>query len=340
MRKKVVYAEIDKQLLARSWREDIPYFNYSEAQFLSPHAPVSFDELDPSLWSNNIYALAEINQTIFDVIVKLDNSIARGRSPKGLFAEKTAVLKPFMEAYEISPIPEGDIITRLHTLKMIGLDLMAYTSVGSAAIARIRTPEPRFEEAREHIMQVFGDVPIFVFGSALTKADPSDIDTTVSPQELTLEHHLALMRNRMYELPLPISTVVIPERYMQAYGLSDPHQTMSQEKSVVINGSPVAYTAPAERVRAMQFANAAIRYIRLRECLTPEGFEATKVSPARINNLLKVPKFVHEDLEIECVAPVIRKVETIPRDAILYNLLAEATITAYQLLRKYQDMAR
>ena len=178
-----------------------------------------------------------------------------------------------------------------------------------------------------------------VYGSALTKENPSDIDTAVFPQKITKETYMKIMGAFNKERKVPLSFVIIPPEYIRSFALSDPSKKFNKENSVIINGSIDSPVICEEHFNKLMFYNAASKYLGVRTALTPNGLALCEGILPRINNRLKAIKFIYNDFcsngKTKLPEPKITQFQTLPAREEFVAALADANMQMYKLLRTY-----
>jgi len=316
-----------------------PYFTKDEIEFLSQYAPTHFSDKSLETLLSNSHAQIEINQKVFDVIVKLDISVARNAKLDVLLKEKGYLLNPVFSVFGLPEVSfEGDVYHSLHTLKHNGLEILQATSPKpDEIIQRNYESNGLFSAERDQLLRIFGDVPMIIYGSSLTKANPSDIDSVVFPDGLDPEIYRKIEGKYQADRIPPLSFVVTPLEYLTAFAMSETRGNFKPENSRVINGDinvPIMDEAYLENLKVHQVVS---EYMRVRESLTENGLQSCEKILPRINAYLKKPKFMYSHLGMEnkLPEPTIEIFDALPNRTELISALARTNIECHKLLTTY-----
>jgi len=300
-----------------------PYFTLNEIEFLGQYAPTYFSNRPLKLLVSNQNTQIELNQKIFDVVVKLDISIARNANLETLIEEKKKILNPILFAFGLDQISsKGDLYQSLYEIKNKGLKILEYTSPQSDKLIQ-RTSETinTFDVERNKLIKIFGDIPMMIYGSSLIKTNPSDIDSMVFPKSLNPNIYRKLKGKYEPNKKPPLSFVITPLDYLTAFAMSETQENFNPKNSKIINGKinvPIRSKKYLENLRIHQVAS---EYIRLRNVLTKNGLQSCVGILPRINAYLKKPKFMYFNLGLEekFPEPIIETFNMLPNEAELIN---------------------
>lgn len=339
-------------------------YTTTEAEFLSKYAPHAFLGKSWCDYSIDESIRVELGQVLFDIAVKLDNSAYRNTeiaNTKRLIKEKAEILqdirlneldalmhdiiKTLGDSFNCKKetdrkVNEKELGYLLYLIKFSSLQgLKRLTPSQNTEIVKRGIDSDKFQDVRRELIDLFGDIPIMVYGSALIKENPSDIDTAVFPQEITKETYLKIMGKFNKERKVPLSFVIIPLEYVTAFALSDPSRRFNKENSVIINGSIDSPVISEEHFNKLTVYNAASKYLGVRTALTPEGLALCGNILPRINNRLKAIKFFYNDvcssIRTELPEPRIIQFQALPTREDFVTALADANMQMYGLLKAY-----
>lgn len=273
-------------------------FSELEGTFLSVYAPHIFLGTMPTSFEVGSHEAFETNQIVYDTIVKLDVTIARGANLQRLYAEKSVILNPYFRAAGLGEVQEqDDPLTALLALKMKGLELLRLTIAGTDTNTMVhRSADRDILDGAKTMREILGDIPMAVYGSALHKESPPDIDLVAFPDRIERDTYARLISQYDHKCKPLLSCVLVPQDFISTHVLSDPHHTLSPELSQVINGSIEFPEPTAEHLRNIRLHNAALMYIQARTALTGEGQRECEGILPRINARCKLPRFVYQRL--------------------------------------------
>lgn len=313
----------------------------SEASFLSRHAPNSFGgKLWEGLWNDESLRM-EAAQRLFEISVKLDICVYRGTLLEPLAKEKAGDANPLLKALGIEEVAEGDAISMLYNVKRKCLDgLAALLPKEPLRYSKIEETGG-FDAEREELHAMFGKTPIAVYGSALTKSRPGDIDTMVILPEFNEGVYRAILGKCDQNREPPLSIVILPAEYVDAFTMADtdPRQRWSK----MISGSVELPEVSAGHRKQVWASNAAIMYTRVRKALLPERLDSVRLIH-RLNFLLKQPKFICRALSDICgeqlAEPGTNRFKSLPPRNEMVHALAEANMSAYGVMEAYQAIKK
>ncbi len=322
-------------------------YSKPEEEFLGKYAPYRFSQrpLVELLNDKNTreHVLTEVNQIVFDIIVKLDISIARNSNLVRLSQEKAEQLNPILRALSIEDIVLGnDHLSALYDIKTKGLEVLKRTTPSDFSTLTRKVDCYDFQSERGELCELFGsNVPIIVYGSSLVRDKPSDIDTMVFPSKFTEETYRRIqgVYNPLRE-PL-LSFVIVPQANIPEFALSDVGNKPHSKNSVLINGELTFPLVGEDYFNYLGVHNAANDYMRLRTALTPQGLDSCEGILPRINGLLKIPKFFYVNLNFtsdsKLPEPEIKQFESLPSRNALVEALVNANMQIYRMLIAYQN---
>ncbi|HII15718.1 MAG TPA: hypothetical protein HA362_05390 [Nanoarchaeota archaeon] len=308
-----------------------------EASFLSRHAPNGFAEKPWTEISRDESLGREAGQRLFDISVKLDICVYRGTKLGQLAREKADDANPILQALGIEEVHESNAIAMLYSIKKKCLGGLAMlTHDAPEGYARIGETGG-FDAEREELHAMFGKVPIVVYGSALTKANPADVDTMVILPAFNEEVYRKICgRCDTNRKPL-LSMVIVPAEYFYVFAMNDTE--MEERWSRVASGCIEVPMAGKERHTRLVQSNAASMYTRMRKALLPERLDALAIIH-RLNYILKQPKFIARKLSELCGAqipePSINRFESLPSRQEMVDALVQANFSAYDAMSAYQ----
>ena len=340
---KVVTDLTAENLMSITQTGELVYSGPFEEKLLGKYAPYRFSQkpLVELLNDEDVreHTLKEVNQQVFDIIVKLDISIARNSELVRLSEEKAERLNPILSAFSIDNIVlDDDYLSALYDIKTKGLGVLRRTTPSDFDTFKREVNCYDFQREREELCELFyNDVPIIVYGS---KDEGSDIDTKVFPKDFSKETYQKIQGKYDSKREPPLSFVIVPEENIPEFALSDAGNTLHPKNSDLINGELTVPFVYEDHLNYLRVHNAVSDYMRLRTALTPEGLDRCENILRRINNLLKVPKFVHRNLTLtsnrELPKPEIQSFKFLPSRDELVTALINANLQAYKIISAYQ----
>ena len=316
-------------------------FSPAEEIFLQQYSPLRFGGESYREMCHEENARKEANQRVFDVVVKLDISACRVASMERLYAEKTAVVNPFLEAEGIGAVTlYPDHLKSILELKLRGIEFLRRTVDQNEFPTVTRRKESNaFHQEVEELREVLGNVPMVVYGSALKKDAPPDIDMVAFPSRIDLDLYQRIRRS--YDpkrKPLLSCVIFIPES-IKAYTLSDTYNVFDPERSKVVNGEVTFPIVNTDYWQELKMYNAAQLLLDARESLTPKGIDECHNLP-RINARLKLPKFFYMRLSEDLVGvpePTVTSFDHIPPREELVEALIEANLAIVRVFQEYAE---
>lgn len=260
-------------------------FSENESRFLAKYAPMEFFD---NYGIKTDYAIDEAKIIIYDILIKLDISVARGKRVDELAKDKIPVANKLLgNILKISDNPIKDV----YELKFALLDYLD-SNKRMYPDKSLRISEDKFIEEKIELTKMFGDVPIMIYGSSV-QGKNSDRDSMVFLSEMSYElfSNLPHIVNGKREIPLQI--VLMPKKYIDGFVNADFEGLLSDEKSVFINGSLEYNPLDVESLSKLKLHRAANQIFELRRSLTPQGLEECRILP-RVNYRLKMPKFINQ----------------------------------------------
>lgn len=319
-------------------------FTEEEGHFLNKYAPLTFSGKPLEEMIELPAALMEINQMVADIMFKIDISMYRLKEPTNLLKEKARVLNPIFRAFSLKEINDfilpHETVYKLKTgclelLEIIGEDITEQVQCWDEQRFTLTN---RFEKERKELELLFGDVPIAVYGSALNGDNPHDIDMMVMPKELSSKTYQKMIGKFDEQRVPPLTFMFVPQQFLKGIALADSGAYhFNLNKMAFINRKIALPIINEDYSHKLGFYDTAQQYIRLRRALVQGAIDSSIAVLPRVNNLLKIPKFVFMKLGQEGRdKPIIKNYDYLPnRDEYVHNLI-EANLECNRLLRGYR----
>ncbi len=158
---------------------------------------------------------------------------------------------------------------------------------------------------RDELNRFFPGAPKTVYGSAIdslthrninSENRSHDIDTAVVHDKFFPEVYKEIFNKYDKTRELPISFVIIPKEYLDAFIMSDYYDLFFYDKSVVIEGSVSIPILSDKYTQNLGFHKSMLEYFDTRKALTKSEIGASANIVPIINNRLKKIKFIHKFL--------------------------------------------
>jgi hypothetical protein len=288
--KQVFYSKMDDELFA----DRVPH-TYRKAPFNS----------------GNREANLEANQLLVDFLIKIDYSAARMKA--GLVDEKLDILGQLLEELDARPniTSPRDSLQNIFELKERCSEALRTTVALMNLKTRNIRREPDYEQRKgntydpiiadqaiANLAKKFGEQSqIFMCGSFVRKdKTPSDIDFRVGLPVLLgdqYEHHIAYASKAGTLRPFPITFMLIPEKHLYAFTISEIDRTMSPEESILANYGCSYMEAGQDDLQKMELVKVLMRGVMLREALADLSKYAF---PARMKSYANMPYYAMKTL--------------------------------------------
>lgn len=323
-------------------------YTLAEQQFLGKYARHTFSGKTFSYPVEDDETLLEINQAVFAKTVALDLIVARHSQTDYLAEvakEKAMKVNPFYAAMGVGEVDyEKDPLFALAEIKLKASKCLEQTTKRITFTTDLREDiSNQFPEVRKRSRELYGDVPTLVFGSSITKNNKAnDIDIKVIVPNFSEKVYQKIKGTNYSERNLPLNFIIVPAEYLNSWVLSDSHPAFQSDYSRLVNGSLTVPILDHERKRDLRRQNTIDRYIEARKALTPEElFRSENILP-RINNRLKIPKFVHwyfsDYCNSEIKKPDIIRFDSLPDRETFIDALVETNLNLNKMFKTvYQN---
>ena len=332
---------LTKEVLLGNIASDEPVYTESEMEALK-------------LYMNSNNRLG-INQTIFNLIIRNDISVFRGKNLEQLAKEKTDKINPILGKLGIEAILIGE--NPVHTLYQVKIKGFCALKMTTPLHFEDNHPElllrekesDEFPRERAELCEMFGDpgLPILVYGSCFekrgyaidtdTRDKATDIDTMVFPSTFDEGFYQRLSGQIDPQRKPELSFLIVPKDFAYYFALSDAGNKLTPGESLMINGELYFPSLDEKYIKRLRVHGALSDYMRIRNALTHDGIQNCQSITQRINSYLKAPKFIHKGLALNSDEPQIMPFEHLPSKFELVTALVNANLQAYKILLAYQN---